>query len=471
MTQSLSRTMSRTGAQRVALATLCVAQFMLIVDVVVLNVTLPSIKRELDIADAQLPLAGIAYTLTFGSLLIVAGRAGDLFGRRRIFLAGLTVFTAASVATGMAQGGWQLFASRAAQGCGAALVSPTALALLMSIFPEGATRNRAMGLWAAVGSGGAIAGQLLGGVITEAFGWRWVFLLNAPVGLAALALVRRIVPESHGTDSPRLDVAGAGMLAAGVAALSLALSRISDHGLDAWFVLAAGGAGALLAAFVAFERRQAEPLVRFGLLRLPGVRTGNGVLALLAGATGGALFFATLYLQLVLGYSAMDVGLAFAPVTLVVLAVSPVAGRLATRWGTRRLLVAGSAVTAVGLLNLTQVDVGGSYAASVLPGLVLVALGNGLAFAPTMISATSGVPPADQGLASGVMSTAQELGTALGLALLASIATAVTRAHDHLGVDRASTTGYRAGFLAAAALVAVATLVAWRGPRHVGVDG
>ena len=461
---------ARTAAPGLALATLCVAQFLLIVDVVVLNVTLPSIKRELAIADAQLPLAGVAYTLTFGSLLIVAGRAGDLFGRRRIFLAGIALFTAASVATGLAQGSWQLFASRAAQGCGAALVSPTALALLMATFPEGAPRNRALGLWAAVGSGGAIAGQLLGGVVTDAFGWRWVFLLNAPVGLAALALVRRIVPESHAEEAPRLDVAGAAALAGTVAALSLGLARVSEHGFDAGSALAVAGAGALLALFVTVERRQAAPLVRFGLLRQPGVRTGNGVLALLAGATGGALYFATLYLQLVLGYSALAVGLAFAPVTGVVLAVSPLAGRGASWWGTRRLLVAGSAVTALGLLALTRVDVGGSYAASVLPGLVLVALGNGLAFAPTMITATSDVPEADQGLASGVLSTAQELGTALGLALLASIATAVARTHDHLGADRAATSGYRAGFLAATALVAVAALVAWRGPGGVGVD-
>jgi EmrB/QacA subfamily drug resistance transporter len=451
-----------------ALAALCVAQFMLIVDVVVLNVTLPSMKRGLDIPDAQLPLAGIAYTLTFGSLLIVAGRAGDLFGRRRIFLAGLALFTAASVTTGMAQDSWQLLGSRAAQGLGAALVSPTALALLTSIYPEGALRNRAVGLWAAIGSGGAIAGQLLGGVVTEAFGWRWVFLLNAPVGLAALALVRRIVPESREADSPRLDLRGAATLAAGVAAISLALSRVGEHGLDAWFTIATGGAVLLLAAFVAIERRQESPLVRFALLRLPGVRTGNGVLALLAGGTGGALFFATLYLQLVLGYSAMDVGLAFAPVTLVVLVVSPVAGRLTSRWGTRRLLVTGCGLTGIGLLYLTQVAVSGSYATSVLPGLALVALGNGVSFAPTMISATTGVPPTESGLASGVMSTAQELGTAVGLAVLASIATAVTRANDHLDVQGASTAGYRAGFVAAAALIALAVLVAWRGPRDLG---
>lgn len=339
---------------------------------------------------------------------------------------------------------------------------------LDTIFPEGADRNRALGLWAAMGSGGAIAGQLLGGVVTDVFGWRWIFFINAPLGVVAMLLVRRLIPESHGADRSRLDVGGAALLVAGVAGISLTLSRVSEHGFDTWFVVASGVALGLLLAFVRHERRHAAPLVRFSLLRLPGVRTGNAVLALLAAASGGALFFTTLYLQLVLDYSAMDVGLAFAPVTLVMLVVSPIAGRLVSRWGVRRLLVAGSMLTGFGLLYLTQVDVDGSYMTAVLPGLAFVALGNGVAFAPTMIAATSGVPEADQGLASGMLGTAQELGTAIGLAVLASMATAVSRANEHLGPAPASTAGYRAGFLGATVLVGLALAVAWQGPRRVG---
>jgi EmrB/QacA subfamily drug resistance transporter len=455
------------------LAILCVAQLMLIADIVILNVALPSIRSALDIPDGQLQLASIAYTVTFGSLLVVAGRVGDLLGRRRLLVAGLALFTVASVLTGAARSPWQLFATRALQGVGAAMVSPSALALLTSTFREGPERNRALALWAAVGSGGAIAGQMLGGVITELFGWRWIFFINAPIGVVAIVAARRLLAESRTVDGDAvdrpgrtgIDVGGAVLLAAAIASTSLGLARVGEHGLDGAAAGTLAAAIGLLVGFVVHERRHPAPLVRLGLLRSPGVATGNGVLAILAGGTAGALFFCTLYLQVVLDYSPMDVGLAFAPVTLLVLVVSPLAGRAVSRVGARVPLVAGCLVGALGLLHLTRIDAGGSYLVDVLPGLTLLAAGNGLAFAPTMVTATTGVAPHEQGVASGLISTSQELGTALGLAVLASIAAGSTRtAADAL----AAVGGYRTGFAAAAALLVLGALVAWRGPRAAG---
>jgi EmrB/QacA subfamily drug resistance transporter len=435
---------------RLALTVLCASQFMLIVDVVVLNVALPSIQRGLAIPVGQLQLAGVAYTLTFGSLLIVAGRAGDLLGRRRIFRLGLLVFTAASALAAVAQTGWQLFAGRALQGVGAAMVSPTTLALLTSLFPEGNRRNRALGLWAAMGSAGAICGQVLGGLLTDAFGWRSIFLINLPVGVLAILVAGAVITETRAPDRTRLDLGGAVLLATGLTVFSLALT---EPRLDPVAVAEATVAVVLLGGFVAYERRHPEPLVRFSILRNRGVRAGNTVLALLGGTTAAALFFTTLHLQGTLGFSAAQVGAAFAPVTLIVLVVSPLASRLVGRVGARTLLVAGSAVSGVGLLHLALA--GGSFLTGVLPGLASVALGNGLAFAPTMIAATSGVDEHAQGLASGLLTTSQELGTAMILATVVPI-------------TAAAGTGYRTGFLVAAGLVAVAVLAATRTPRGIG---
>ncbi|MGH2560610.1 MAG: MFS transporter [Thermomicrobiales bacterium] len=440
----------------ITMAILCSAQLMLIVDVVIVNVALPSIKRGLDIPDAQLQLTSIAYTLTFGSLLIVGGRAGDLFGRRRLLLAGIGVFTLASLFSGSSQEGWQLFASRALQGIGAAAISPNALALITSTFAEGSERNRALGVWAAVGSAGAVLGQVVGGLITDLAGWRWIFLINIPIGVVAMVAAIRYLPENRADVRPRLDLAGATLLAGGLAALTFALSRFAAERADALFVVAMASAMVLFAAFAMIERRGREPLVRFGLFANRGVRIGNAVLALNAAALGGALFFTSLYLQLVLDYSPRAVGFAFAPITLIVLIVSPFAGKFAERIGVHNLLLAGAVLASAGLLYLTNVSASGSYATDVLPGLALLALASGLSFAPTYIAGTTGVAAEDQGLASGLLNTSQELGLAIGLALLASVATVSAQSAETL------TSGYRAGFLGAFAFVAMAALlVAW----------
>jgi MFS family permease len=387
---------------KLAVGVLCGAQFVLIVDVVVLNVALPSIQRDLGVAENQLALPGVLYTLTFGCLLMVFGRIGDLYGRRRLFQVGLAVFTLASALAAAAQSPWQLFAARALQGIGAAMVAPNTLALVTSLFPEGERRNRTLGLWAAMGSIGAISGQVIGGVLTEYFGWRSIFLINVPVGLAAMIIAGRVLSESRG---------GTPIRAAALA-----------------------------------------------LLRNRGVQTGNVVLALIAGTTAATLFFSTLYLQRTLEYSAMAVGFGFAPITVVVLIVSPLAGRLVGRLGARTLMINGAAFSAAGMVHLSMINGSGTYFTDVLPGLLAVAVGNGLAFAPTMITATTGVAPGDQGLASGVLNTSQEVGTAIGLAAIAGIAAAVGS-----GIG-----GYRVGYLVAAGLVAAAAIVAIRTPRQVG---
>lgn len=448
---------------RTVLALLCVAQFMLIVDVVVVNVALPSIRSDLGIADSRLQLVAVGYTLTFGSLLIVFGRAGDVFGRRRLFVTGLVVFTLASLTTGLAATEWQLVASRAAQGVGAAMVSPTALALLMAAFAEGHARNRALGYWGAVGSGGAIAGQLLGGFLTDAFGWRSIFLVNVPVGVLAVAAAARHLEESRTGDRPRLDWRGAGLLVAGLAAAILALTNVAHaaRGDGAGVALAFGAAAAvLLAALVRAERRHPAPLVDGPLLRTGHVATANVLLAVNAGMLGGALFFTTLYLQVVLGYSPLAVGAAFAPITVVILVLSPRIGGLVATAGVRGLLTIGFTLSALGMAVLARLPDSGSYLGDVLPALVLVAVGSAFSYAPTFVAGTNGVPADRHGVASGLLNAAQELGAAVGVTALAAVAATVTAG----ATGRDLVGGYRAGLLVAAAVMAVAVTAVRRLP-------
>lgn len=449
-----------TRTARTVLALLCAAQFMLIVDVVVVNVALPSIRADLGVADSRLQLVAVGYTLTFGSLLIAFGRAGDLFGRRRLFLGGLLVFTTASLTTGLAASEWQLVASRAAQGVGAAMVSPTALALLMAAFAEGQARNRALGYWGAVGSGGAIAGQLLGGVLTEVLGWRSIFLINVPIGVVTFAAAARHLNESRTEDRIEIDGRGACLLVVGLGAAILSLTQIG-HGGDLGLVLVLGTAAAvLLAVFVGIERRHPAPLVDGSLLRSGHVVSANVLLAINAGMLGGTLFFTTLYLQVVLGYSPLAVGAAFAPITVLILLLSPRVGALVSTLGVRRLLTTGFALSVLGMVLLARLPDDGSYLTDVLPALTLLAVGSALAYAPTFVAGTNGVPADKQGVASGLLNAAQELGAAVGVTALATVAataTAHSNAQDLVG-------GYRVGLLVAAAVTALAITAVRRLP-------
>jgi EmrB/QacA subfamily drug resistance transporter len=439
---------------------LCAAQFMLILDVVIINVAVPSIRHDLGLLDSRVQLTAAAYTVTFGSLLIVCGRAGDLLGRRRMLLAGLTAFVAASVVAGAAQSDWQLFAARGLQGVGAAMVSANALAAITASLAEGPERNWALGLWAGVGSAGAIAGQLIGGAVTQFLGWRWIFFINVPIGLAVVAVLALLVPHGPGKDRPRMDLAGALLLAGGLASAILALSWLAEDGARARSLAAATAASALLAAFAVVERRQPAPVLRFALLRLPGVGAANATLLLNAGALGATLFFLTLYLQAVLGYPPLAVGAAFAPITLLILLLSPRAAKLTTRFGVRRLLATGLALLAAGALLLARLPTGGGYWIDVLPGMILLAFGSGLAYAPTYIAASSGVAAQDQGAAAGLVNSAQEIGAAVGLSVLALVASGFG--------GSALVEGYRAGLVGAAFMFAAAAAIAVTIPRALG---
>lgn len=450
------------GSSLLKLVLLCATQFMLIVDVVVVTVALPTIRTDLTIADSRLPLVSVGYTLTFGSLLIVFGRAGDLFGRRRLFLIGLTVFTVASLATGLAHSEWQLIAARAGQGIGAAMASPTALALLTTAFGEGASRNRALGYWGAVGSGGAVAGQLLGGVVTDSFGWRWIFLINVPIGIVTLLLARRHLHESRSDDRPALDVRGAVLLTIALAAATLSLTRYAEGGHPTQATWLLGVAAIAFLVLIVAERNHRAPLVNGRLLRIGNVARANVLLAIDAGALGASLFFTTLYLQVVLDYSPLAVGAAFAPITFLIILISPRAGALTTRYGPRPLIAIGFTLLAAGMLLLARVPTDGAYLCDVLPPLLLLAVGSGLSYAPIFIAGTTGVADRDQGLASGFLNSAQELGAAIGVTVLGAIATAAT-----LGDNTAAlTAGYRAGLLTAAAVTALSMILVIGIPHH-----
>ncbi len=331
------------------LVVLCLAQFMLILDVAVVAVAIPSIQDDLAVAAADLQWISTAYALAFGGFLIVAGRAADLWGARRLFLVGVFVFVVASLGCGLAQDTSQLLLARGAQGLGAAIVSPAALALLTGSFPEGAERNRALGVWGAVASGGAVAGQLLGGLITDLLDWRWIFLINIPIGIGVIVLGIRLLAYDRSTTSGRLDLVGAVLLTGGLVLSVFAISSAAERGVDT-IVTASGLAGLLaLLAFVAVERLVAEPIVRFGLFANRHVRYGNIISMLNAATVGVVVFLTTLYLQRVVGLSPLQVGLGFAPVTLSIAVVSSYVAKVIGSLGLRMTLLSGTTLMAVGV--------------------------------------------------------------------------------------------------------------------------
>lgn len=423
---------------------LCFAQFMLILDVTVVAVAMPSMQDGLGLLPRELPWLAAAYTLTYGGFMVSAGRAADLLGSRRILLAGLVIFTAASVACGAATGGTMLFAARAVQGFGAALISPAALALLIKTFAEGSARNRALGVWGAVASAGGIAGNLLGGVLTDLAGWRSIFWINLPIGIAVIAAVALLVPRDTARDAGRTDVLGATLLTGSVVLIVASVVQ-AEPGLNVTVLVTAVLGLVMLGAFLVVEHRTAEPVVELAMFRNPNVRYGNLVLAASAVAALASMFFATLYLQGVLQLSPLQTGLGFTPVLVAILLISSRAGALVARFGTSRLLVAAAMLVGAGLLLLSFVRADGSYWTDVLPGLTLAGMGAGLSYAPAMIVATTGVTEADQGLAGGLVNTSAQLGGALGLAALNSVASSVIPAADANPAQLVA--GYRIGFL------------------------
>ena len=405
-----------------ALVLLCAAQFMVILDITVVNVALPSIQADLGIAAADLQWVITAYTLAFGGLLLLGGRAADLLGRRRVFLAGLVVFTGASLGAALAHSTGTLIAARVGQGVGAALLSPAALSLVTVTFPDGPPRQKALAAWAAVAASGGAFGVLAGGILTETLSWQAIFLVNVPVGLAAAAGALRLLPAGTRVSGP-LDIAGALLATGSLVALILGLVEAPDAGwgsAQTLGLLAAAAAG--LAAFVAHERRHAAPLVALGVFRR---RTTSTALVLMIAGMGTVLstfFFLSQHLQETLGHSALRTGLEFLPGALVLVLTAHAGGHLVARVGAKAVLATGMALGAGGALLLSGLEAGGSYAADVLPGLLVLDAGIGLAAAGIFITAMAGVGHAEAGLVSGLTSTAHELGAALVLPVLSTVA-------------------------------------------------
>jgi EmrB/QacA subfamily drug resistance transporter len=414
-----------------ALALLAAVQFMVVLDIAIVNVALPSIKLDLGFSQENLQWVISAYALVFGGFLLLGGRAADLLGRRRIFLAGVIVFTASSFLAGLAWSEASLIGARALQGLGAAIISPAALSILTTTFREGRERNIALGVWGAVGGFGAAAGVLMGGVLTDSLSWEWIFFVNVPVGLVALALTPLLLTESRDARVRRFDLPGAALVTGGLSSLVYAITQAGQDGWVAGETLASFGVAlVLLAAFGAWELRHPEPLMRFGILQIRTV-SGANVAGFIMGTAMFAMFLMlTLYMQQVLGYSAMKTGIAYLAVAGTAILWSAVAAQLVTRVGVKPVLVAGMATLTAGLIYFTQVSVGGSYVGDLLPGFLLIGLGIGFSFVPISIAALAGVQPSEAGLASGLINTSQQIGGALGIAALSTIAT--TRTEDAL---------------------------------------
>lgn len=448
-----------------ALMVLCLGVLMIVLDTTIVNVALPSIREDLNFTETSLVWVVNAYMLTFGGFLLLGGRLGDLLGHRRMFLAGLVLFTVASLACGLARGQGLLIAARATQGLGGAVVSAVSLSLIMNLFTEAGERARAMGVYGFVCAGGGSLGVLLGGLLTSKLSWHWIFLVNIPIGVAVYALCLRLLPAARGAaGGGRLDVAGALTVTASLMLAVYAVVNGNEAGWTSAQSLGLLGAAALLMAlFLAIEARVAEPLMPLALFRLRNVATANVVGVLWAAGMFAWFFVSALYMQLVLGYDAMQVGLAFLPANLIMAAFSlGLSAKLVMRFGIRGPLATGLLMAALGLALFARAPVDGHFAADVLPGMLLLGLGAGIAFNPMLLAAMSDVEPSQSGLASGVVNTAFMMGGALGLAVLASLAAARTAALAGAGAApvAALAGGYRATFLAGSVIAAVAAALA-----------
>jgi EmrB/QacA subfamily drug resistance transporter len=451
-------------ARWLALLVLCLGELMIVLDVTIVGVALPSIREDLGFSEESLAWVVNAYLITFGGFLLLGGRFGDLFGHRRLFVAGITLFTLASLACGLATSQEILVGARAVQGIGGAVVSAVALSLMMTLFTEPAERAKAMGLFGFVASGGGSIGVLLGGILTDALNWHWIFLVNVPVGILVVVLTFALIPAARvPTAAVRLDVGGAATI---TAALMLGVYAIVNGNEVGWVTIRTLGllalAGVLLLAFLLVESRVVSPLVPLRLFRLRNIAASNVVGVLWAGAMFAWFFLSALYLQLVLGYSPLQVGLAFLPGNVVMGLLSVgLSARLVMRFGIRPPLAAGLGVAAIGLLLLARAPVDGSFVVDVLPAMILLGVGAGMAFNPVLLAAMSDVEPTEAGLASGVVNTSFMMGGALGLAVLASLAAARTDTLLAAGDGQAAalTGGYHLAFLVGALFAVAAATV------------
>jgi EmrB/QacA subfamily drug resistance transporter len=448
----------RTHNPWLTVAVVCIAQLMVVLDATIVNVALPSIQRSLHMTTGNLQWVVNAYTLAFGGFLLLGGRAADLFGRRRLFFAGVALFSAASLLNGLASSSGMLIGSRALQGLGAALVAPACLAIVDTTFSDPDDQRKALGLWAGLSAGGAAVGLLLGGILTQAFSWPWIFFVNVPIGVAAILLALRFVPDSRGERAMEgTDISGALSVTAGLALLIYTIVETQSHG-----------------AFVVIERRTRAPLVRLAIFRVRALSVGDAAMLFLAAGMFANFFFGTLYVQDILHYSPIGAGLAFLPMALLIGVGAGAAQKLIPRFGIRSVAIGGMALAAAGLALMVRVSVHGTYVGTLLPSFVLLAIGLGIAFVPATLIGVSSVSGEDSGLASGLFNTAQQVGGALGLAILSPIA--VTHTSSLLAGSAhpsshavATVAGYRLAFLVAAGfmITAIIVLVSFLRPGHI----
>jgi EmrB/QacA subfamily drug resistance transporter len=436
---------------------------MVVLDIAIVNVALPSIQVDLGFSQEDLQWVISAYALVFGGFLLLGGRAADLLGRRRIFLVGIAVFTISSLFAGLAWSEASLITARSFQGLGAAIITPAALSILSTTFVEGRERNIALGFWGAVGGFGAAAGVLLGGILTDALSWEWIFFVNVPVGVTGFILAPMLLRESRDASVKSFDALGAVLVTGG---LSSFVYAITQAGQDGWLAGKTVGffvaSAVLLVGFLLWEVRHPEPLMRLGILKIRTV-SGANISGFILGTTSFSMFLMlTLYMQQVLAYSPMKTGVAYLAVAGTAIFTSAIAAQLVTRIGVKPVLIIGSASMVLGLLYFTQVSVGGSYLGDLLPGFLLIAVGLGFSFVPVSIAALAGIQPAEAGLASGLINTSQQIGGALGIAALSTIAT--TRTSDALagGASKADAlvSGFHGAFVAGGIAAVVGVVVA-----------
>jgi EmrB/QacA subfamily drug resistance transporter len=446
------------------LAVVATAFFMTILDVSIVNVALPSIGRDLNFSQANLQWVITAYAIAFGGFLLLGGRAADLLGRRRIFIIGVALFTIASLVCGLGQNEGMLIASRAVQGLGGAIISPAALSIVMTSFEEGAERNKALGVWGALGGSGAAVGVLAGGVLTEYLSWRWIFFVNVPVGALVLALTPRIVPESRREGVERhYDALGAVLVSSGLALFVYAISEAPNVGWGtARTILLLIGSGVLLAGFLVNERRIEDPLMPFHIFRVRTVAGANVVGFLLGGVLFANFFVLTLYVQDVLGYSAIKTGVTFVATAGTAVLSAGVAQALTTRFGAKPIIVIGLILLTAAMLWYAQIPVHGSFASDLLPGYLLVGVGIAFAYVPVSIASLAGVAEREAGLASGLINTSQQVGGAIGTAIASTIFTSHFKSLRIEGksLAEALTGGYAWAFWGLAVIGVLALLAA-----------
>jgi EmrB/QacA subfamily drug resistance transporter len=455
------------------LVLVCIAQFMVILDATIVNVALPSIQHGLHFSATSLQWVVNAYALVFGGFLLLGGRASDLFGRQRLFIAGVIVFTVASLVNGIATSSGVLIGGRALQGLGAALVSPAALSIVTTTFAEGRERTKALGIWSAIAAGGGAFGLIIGGLLTETLSWRWVFFVNLPIGIAAALLSLRFIPNTRSEEKPHsADVAGAVTVTGGLLLLVYAIVKAQTYGWASGKTIGLFAvAVALLATFVAVELRSRSPLIRLGIFRMRSLSSSNLSMLLVASGMFSMFYFASIYVQEILGYKPLKAGFAFLPFTFGIVIGAGAAQALISRIGIRAVTFAGLTIATIGLGLFTQISVHGTYWSEIFPGVSVMSIGMGLTFVPLTLLATTNVSNEDAGLASGIFNTSQQIGGALGLAVLSTLAASRTSSLTANGAGHAEalTRGFHVAFAVGAAFLAAGLVVLMIGirKRHV----